>query len=210
MSETTQPEGDGKFEARLERPKRAKRPGTRPAPARKKEPGGEVKIPTRATEDWPESPNLNPRQQLFAEYYMGVSNFNATDAARRAGYSMPYAAGYRLSKNVHVLSRVRERMAGAQMDADEVMARLTNIGRLNVEHCLEEVTDSKGVVKVVKANRAEILRALEIIAKRHGLLADRMKVGIDGMTPEEMRHAVVERLLARGAETVATLLGGKE
>ena len=30
---------------------------------------------------------LTPKQKLFCEYYLGSSMFNATDAARRAGYS---------------------------------------------------------------------------------------------------------------------------
>jgi hypothetical protein len=63
-------------------------------------------------------------QRLFVENYIGISNGNATDAARRAGYASPNVQGPRLLVNVGIRAAVQERYKQAAMTADEALYRL--------------------------------------------------------------------------------------
>ena len=74
---------------------------------------------------------LTERQRRFADAY--IETDNQTEAARRAGYSNPAVAGSRLMRNVNVAHYLNERLyninSGDIMSADEVMRRLSAIGR---------------------------------------------------------------------------------
>lgn len=67
---------------------------------------------------------LTHKQRLFVEYYCGISNGNATDAARRAGYSDPNAHAHRMAVNGGIQTAIRQRYSEAAMDAKECLARL--------------------------------------------------------------------------------------
>ena len=72
--------------------------------------------------------SLNTRQQLFALEYL--KDFNATQAAIRAGYSAKTAAsqGERLLRHVEIAARVREakaeRVDRVKVEADDVLREL--------------------------------------------------------------------------------------
>lgn len=79
---------------------------------------------------------LTPKEAAFVEEFM--VDFNATQAAIRAGYSAKTAgqAGARLLKNVKVASALQrkaeerqKRVEGRIMDADEVLVAMSKIGR---------------------------------------------------------------------------------
>jgi phage terminase small subunit len=76
---------------------------------------------------------LNTRQLLFVEHYLKLNN--ATQAAIAAGYSQRTAGqiGHELLKKPEIASRVSAHTASAleaaKMEADEVLTRLTDIGR---------------------------------------------------------------------------------
>jgi phage terminase small subunit len=79
---------------------------------------------------------LNTRQKLFVEHYLKTNN--ATQAAIDAGYSPRTAGqiGHELLKKPEIASRVSKRteavLQAAQMSADEVLTRLTDIARGNI------------------------------------------------------------------------------
>lgn len=67
---------------------------------------------------------LTGKQKLFVEYYCGVSNGNALDAARRAEYKSPHPEGARLLQNATIQAAIKERYAALAMSTDECVSRL--------------------------------------------------------------------------------------
>ncbi len=81
---------------------------------------------------------LTTKERMFVEYYLGESFFNATDAARRAGYKHPNVQGPRMLVKVSIRAEIASRVAEAAMPANEVMARLSAIARGSVVDFLDE------------------------------------------------------------------------
>lgn len=80
---------------------------------------------------------LTNRQRAFIENYL--TTWNATEAARRAGYSAKtaYAQGSRLLKDAEVKSAIDQRLAELKADADEVLTRLTAHARGSMEDLMD-------------------------------------------------------------------------
>lgn len=72
---------------------------------------------------------LSAKQQAFVEHYLQC--WNASEAARRAGYSEKTAAeqGSRLLRNVNVDAAIKARVEELKMSADEVLVRLAEQAR---------------------------------------------------------------------------------
>jgi phage terminase small subunit len=70
---------------------------------------------------------------MFVEAYL--QSFNATQAAKAAGYSekTAYSIGQRLLKNVEVGALLQERLDAMTMDTDEILIRLTDQARSSPE-----------------------------------------------------------------------------
>ena len=81
-------------------------------------------------------PELNAKNTLFVEHYLQC--WNATEAAKRAGYSekTAYSQGSRLLKNAEVKLAVQARISEVAMGADEVLLRLAAHGRGSMEQFL--------------------------------------------------------------------------
>jgi phage terminase small subunit len=88
--------------------------------------------------DNPDDSPLNDRQKLFVDYYL-ANGLNATQAAKRAGYSAEtaYSMGPRLLKNVEIRAQVDARLKEATMSADEVLYRMTEIARGTMDDFLD-------------------------------------------------------------------------
>lgn len=71
---------------------------------------------------------LTTKQLAFIEEYLACG-FNATEAARRAGYAYPNKQGPRLLVNVGINAAIRQALADRAMPADEVLARLAEHAR---------------------------------------------------------------------------------
>lgn len=76
--------------------------------------------------------NLTNKQNAFIEYYLQC--WNASEAARRAGYSDRTAGsqGQRLLKNVEIQARINERIEEIAMSANEVLLRLGSMARADM------------------------------------------------------------------------------
>jgi len=76
---------------------------------------------------------LRNKQKAFVEAYL--RSFNATQAAKDAGYSekTAYSIGQRLLKNVEATALIQERLAAMTMDTDEILIRLTDQARSSPE-----------------------------------------------------------------------------
>jgi phage terminase small subunit len=73
--------------------------------------------------------SLSLQRQLFVSEYLTC--WNATEAARRAGYSerSAYSQGQRLLKNDEVLAAIRVYLDAKQMTADEALTLLADMAR---------------------------------------------------------------------------------
>lgn len=104
---------------------------------------------------------LTPKKRAWLSYYLGQAAFNATEAARLAGYPSARVEGSRLAKEfkqeieAHLLKLEEAQIAGPR----EVLQILTGIAR-DREH------------KDCKA-------AADTLAKIHGLMQDKVSVSLD-------------------------------
>jgi phage terminase small subunit len=133
---------------------------------------------------------VTPKQKRFCDEYL--IDANATQAAIRAGYSKKTAKqiGQRLLTYVDCRKYIDDHMEKVQSEkiatAEEVMQYLTSVLRgeekeevVVVEGCGEGFSAARTVDKGVGAK--DKLKAAELLAKRYGLLTD--KVGIEGVIP---------------------------
>lgn len=85
---------------------------------------------------------LSAKQKLFARAY--IITFNATQAAKEAGYSekTAYSQGQRLLKNVEIKKEIdlakAERLERLQIDADYVLNRMVEIDQMDYAEILDE------------------------------------------------------------------------
>ena len=116
---------------------------------------------------------LTARQQKFADYYIECGN--ASEAAKRAGYSDKYSATHttKMLNNANVKAYINEQMDKLQKDsiasADEVLQYLTSVMR--GEQLEEEnIIGKSGVYKATKqVTPKDRLKAADLLAKRYGL-----------------------------------------
>ena len=128
---------------------------------------------------------LTPKQKAFADYY--IETGNATEAAKRAGYSKKsaYSIGDENLKkpaiSAYIKSRMAEIDAGRIATADEVMKFYTSVMR-------GEVKDQFGL----DAQLADRLNAGKELMKRFAAVDDKQKDALDRLDAlfEEFRNAV--------------------
>ena len=131
---------------------------------------------------------MNPKQQRFAEEY--VVDHNATQAAKRAGYSpkTAYSQGQRLLKHVEVQTAIA---AGE--------ARLRRKTEVSISSLSEDMRENRDLALENK-QAAAAQQASMGIAKLHGLLVDRSEVKTtNDMTLAEVR-ARIKQIEAELAE----------
>ena len=161
---------------------------------------------------------LTGKQKAFVDAYLGDANFNATDAARLAGYdsdddNVLASIGSQNLRKLKVAEKISERLSESAMTSDEVLARLAEIARGDHRHYMTEggeldiaalVADGKAhLIKSIRPNAhgtvyefCDMQGALVQLGKHHGLFVDRMEhTGKDGsdLLPAE---SIVGALLA--------------
>lgn len=131
---------------------------------------------------------LTPKQQAFVQEYL--VDLNATQAAIRAGYSPKTA--YRTGADNLKKPQIAEAISGAQqergkrlqVDADEVLERLTAIARGEVR---TEKATKFGVLDL-PPDFGERIRALELVGKHLGMFTERVDVTSGG---EKLKGPIV-------------------
>jgi phage terminase small subunit len=80
---------------------------------------------------------VNKKQALFVDYYL--QSFNASDAARKAGYSekTAYSIGSRLLKDVEISAVIQERLAEVHMSAEEALKLTADIARGDIAQLMD-------------------------------------------------------------------------
>lgn len=107
---------------------------------------------------------MTPKQQLFVRHYL--ETFNATEAARRAGYAGSDASlavtGWRLLRNAKIQKHLSIHAATVAMKTDEILLRLSQMARG------EEPTSTR-VGPRGEAKTFDRLDALDKLARVHEL-----------------------------------------
>lgn len=120
---------------------------------------------------------LTARRQAFVDEYLKC--WNASEAARVAGYAAPGVEGHRLLKNAEVSEEIQRRVSDRAMSADEVLVRLA-------EQARSDMSDFVSFVPGVKLPFLDLARAHE--AGKFGLVK-KLKYGKDGEVEFELYDA---------------------
>jgi phage terminase small subunit len=115
----------------------------------------------------PKGAKPNEKQRRFVEYYTGVSQGSATDAARRAGYAHPDRQGPRLLRNVVIAECLAQ--ASAEVRSTAIATREERQEFLTAMMRGEEPGEPKDRIK-----------ATEILGKMQGDFIERHHVTTDG------------------------------
>jgi len=152
---------------------------------------GEVTLRGIEWEEYAEDVPLSDKQRAFVEEY-ATNGFNATAAARVAGYAFPDKFAYRLVRNTKIREAIEIRFKDRIMTAEEVLARLTEQARGDIgsyvddegnvdfaklredgkAHLVKSISDSK-YGKRIEFYSAQ--KAMEIMGKYHRLFAERIE-----------------------------------
>jgi phage terminase small subunit len=83
---------------------------------------------------------LTGKQKLFADYYVGEANLNATRAAIKAGYSpkTAYSIGHENLKKPEISTYIEKILDERAMTSKEVLIGLTNEAKGSIADILEE------------------------------------------------------------------------
>jgi phage terminase small subunit len=122
---------------------------------------------------------LTPKQEAFVAAYVGEARFNATRAAMIAGYPerSAYQRGYECVKNSEIAARIREVLSTRAMTAEAVLTELSDVATADWRDFLQIRTDPRtGDAVDVKLDLSNKVKALEVLAKAHGLLTDRVDI----------------------------------
>jgi phage terminase small subunit len=165
------------------------------------------------------------RQQVFIEHYLIC--WNATEAARRAGYSPQTAQeqGSRLLSNVIIQNSIRERVAELKADADEVLLRLASHSRGTMEDFINKDNETIDLALARARGKLHLLKKFKVttitseestrriheielydaqaatvqLAKILGQFVEKMKVTIDVHKPDSELVAELQSILDSAA-----------
>lgn len=118
---------------------------------------------------------FTPKQQRFIDAYLGESHGNATDAARKAGYSDPEQSGYQCKQNVEIRAHIDAVLSARSLSSQEVLAELTEVARADWRDFLRIITDPRtGDVVDAKIVLGDKVKALELLGKYHALWQEKV------------------------------------
>lgn len=127
---------------------------------------------------WADMANgLTTKQKAFVDAYIGEARFNATRAALMAGYAERSArqSGSDLLSNPVIAARISDELKRRAMPGEAVLAELTDIATAEWRDYIQIKTNPKtGETIEVSMDLGAKVKALEILAKAHGLLTDKI------------------------------------
>lgn len=92
---------------------------------------------------------MTGKQQVFVEEYLAC--WNATEAARRAGYKSPNVQGPQNLVKLSIAAAIRTRVAEKAMTADEVLLRLAEQARADFSDFIDPATYGKPTISLKRA-----------------------------------------------------------
>lgn len=113
----------------------------------------------------PKRATLTGKQQAFVEAYF-AANYNATEAARRAGYQGDYntlasLASENLRKD-NIRAAIDKRLKQMKMGADEVLARLSFVASGSMEDFIDPDSMSIDLRKAKRAEKLGLIKKFKI------------------------------------------------
>jgi len=122
--------------------------------------------------------SLKDKQEAFVLAYIGEARFNASEAARMAGFGSPGQAGYELLKKPQIRARIDKYLEAETLNAKEVLAELTDVAKAPFRDYIEILTrNAKGEPIRVKMDLSSKVKSLELLGKHHKLFTDNVEVG---------------------------------
>jgi len=148
---------------------------------------------------------LREKQRVFVEEYL--SCWNASEAARRAGYNgQSNVVGPRLLADVRIKAIIRQRLDEKQLTADEVLVRLAEHARADYAIYIQH-DGTVDIAQMIADGKAHLIKgtkwdaknnmvvefydaqaALVQIGKHHSLFADRVASAADDELAELLRE----------------------
>jgi phage terminase small subunit len=122
---------------------------------------------------------LTTKQEVFVRAYIGEAKFNATKAARMAGYSesSAYQRGYELVKNSDIRARIDEMLDEMTLTAKETLTELTDVATAEWRDFVEILSwDAEGKPLKVKMDLGSKVKSLELLGKHHQLFSDNLNI----------------------------------
>lgn len=115
---------------------------------------------------------MQPRQRRFIEEY--TVDFNATQAAIRAGYSKKTAPiySYKLMQMPEVRKAIEQRMNELTMSADEATFRMTQMARANIADFITYNGGEKFYIDINKPSAKENLHLIKKLKRNETLSKD--------------------------------------
>lgn len=120
---------------------------------------------------------LSPKQEAFVQAYIGPARFNASAAARIAGYKDPGQAGYILKKNEEVRARIDDVLNALSLNAAEVLSELTDVATAEWRDFVEVLLrDDDGNPIKTRMDLSAKIKSLELLGKHHQLFSDNLNI----------------------------------
>lgn len=128
---------------------------------------------------------LTEKQKRFVDYF--IETGNASEAARKAGYSAKYAAQNtdKLLKNTNIATAIEARLKQLESeriaDATEVLQFLTAAMRGEIREDVvvtEMICDGCSEARIMdkQLSAKDRVKAAELLGKRYGLQTDKMQI----------------------------------
>ncbi|MET0753606.1 MAG: terminase small subunit [Pyrinomonadaceae bacterium] len=123
---------------------------------------------------------LTGKQKAFCEHYLADAKFNASEAARLAGYSEKTAGsiGHALLKNVEILAYMRELTAANGVNEFQTLHELKDVAYSDWRDHVSIIYDNDGNEKECILMLKDKVKALEILARIQKLMDDKPNVNV--------------------------------
>lgn len=120
---------------------------------------------------------LSPIERRFVEAYCGEARFNASAAARMAGYSERTAGqkGYQLKNSSKIRARIDEYLDANTLTAPEILHELTDVAMRGLDEYVEVRRYGDDEVSAKMDAHAK-MKALELLGKARNLFTDKLQV----------------------------------
>ena len=117
--------------------------------------------------------DLTYKQRLFVHYYLGVSNGNAADATRRAGYKDYQVTPTRLLAKASIRAAINGKLTTVGMSQDEILARLAEQAASSFDDFMHINGGGSATIDLKKAKKLGKLHLIRKLKQtEHGLEID--------------------------------------